>query len=181
MTARFVALLRGINVGGKNPVKMAALKAAFEDHGLQNVSTYIQSGNVLFDAPRTPATKLVTELEHMLSKRFHADLRVAVRSRQQLGRVVTGKPRGFGSAPKDYRYDVIFVLGRLKPDRVVAQLDPKEGVDRVWSGDGVVYFSRVAARAAQSRLSRIVSLPVYQELTIRNWNTTTRLLALLER
>lgn len=55
----------------------------------------------------------------------------------------------------------------------------RSGVDEAWAGDGVLYFSRLVSQASRSYLSRLVSMPVYQEMTIRNWNTTTRLLELM--
>jgi len=67
--ANYVGLLRGINVGGKSIVRMADLRAAFEDAGYAAVSTYIQSGNVLFESDR-PATALEPDLETMLESRF---------------------------------------------------------------------------------------------------------------
>ena len=63
---------------------------------------------------------------------------------------------------------------------VIAVVPTREGVDRAWTGPGVLYFERLDARAAQSRLSKIVSLPIYRSLTIRNWATTCRLLEMLE-
>jgi uncharacterized protein (DUF1697 family) len=57
----------------------------------------------------------------------------------------------------------------------------KPGVDRVVAGAGVLYCSRLVAKASQSRMSRITALPIYKRMTIRNWNTTTRLLELMER
>ena len=56
----------------------------------------------------------------------------------------------------------------------------KEGVDRIWAGTGVVYFSRLTSRATQSRLSRVASMPIYKQMTIRNWNTTTKLAELVD-
>ena len=56
----------------------------------------------------------------------------------------------------------------------------KEGVDQAFAGKGVLYFSRLISRAAQSRLARIITMPVYQSMTIRNWNTTTKLLSMME-
>ena len=56
----------------------------------------------------------------------------------------------------------------------------KEGVDEAHAGSGVLYFSRLTSKASQSYLTRIIGLPVYQDMTIRNWNTTTKLLALME-
>ena len=65
-------------------------------------------------------------------------------------------------------------------DPLAPDVPTREGVDRAWTGPGVLYFERLDARAAQSRLSKIVSLPIYRSLTIRNWATTCRLLEMLE-
>jgi uncharacterized protein (DUF1697 family) len=67
----------------------------------------------------------------------------------------------------------------LTAKAAMGQVSTREGIDRAWAGTGVLYFERLAAGAAQSRLAKIVSTPMYQSLTIRNWNTTTELLRLL--
>jgi uncharacterized protein (DUF1697 family) len=178
---RYVALLRGVNVGGKNAVPMPALKAAFEDAGFQDVATYIQSGNVLFTAPASGQTDLARRIEQMIRAAFdHYDASVVLRSRSQMRAVVERAPKGFGSEPSKYRYDVCFLKPRTTAKQVIAGLPLKEGVDRIWPGSGVVYFSRLTSRASSSRLNRVASLPVYKQMTIRNWNTTTKLLELLE-
>ena len=75
LMARYVALLRGINVGGKNPIGMPALKACFEEHGFEDVATYIQSGNVLFSARRASMSTFTSRIERMLSADFDYDAR----------------------------------------------------------------------------------------------------------
>jgi uncharacterized protein (DUF1697 family) len=178
---RYVALLRGINVGGKNLIPMPALKAAFEDAGFEDVRTYIQSGNVVFTAPSTSSAALTTQIERMIGKTFdHYPASVVLRSRSQMRSIVEKRPTGFGSEPSKYRYDVLFLRPALAPKTVVGLAQPKEGVDRIWAGSGVVYFSRLISRATSSRLSKLISLPIYKDMTIRNWNTTTKLLELLE-
>jgi uncharacterized protein (DUF1697 family) len=178
---RYVALLRGVNVGGKNAVPMPALKAAFEDAGFQDVATYIQSGNVLFTAPASGQADLARRIEQMIRKAFdHYDASVVLRSRSQMRAVVDRAPKGFGSEPSKYRYDVCFLKPGTTSKQVISGLPLKEGVDRIWAGTGVVYFSRLTSRASSSRLNRVASLPVYKQMTIRNWNTTTKLLELLE-
>jgi uncharacterized protein (DUF1697 family) len=176
--ARYVALLRGINVGGKNLIPMPALKAYFEGEGLGEVATYIQSGNVLFTA-RARAPALVTRLEAGLAKAFGYRATVVLRSREELRAVVEGAPAGFGASPDRYRYDVIFLKEPLTAAEALAAAPRNPAVDQVFAGRGVLYYSRLVAKASQSRLSRITGLPVYQRMTIRNWNTTTALLALL--
>mgnify|MGYP001106615676 CR=1 FL=1 len=176
---RYVALLRGINVGGKNLIRMADLKACFEARGFGDVVTYIQSGNVIFSAPDGDASKLVRRIEAALGKAFDYEARVVLRSFAQMREIVTRAPKGFGSEPAKHRYDVIFVREPLTAAEVMDVLPTKEGVDRAHVGPGVVYVSRLVAKATQSRLSRIVSMPVYAHLTIRNWNTTSKLFEMM--
>ena len=98
-------------------------------------------------------------------------------TRAQLQAVVDGAPRGFGG--DKHLCDVIFVRKPLTAKRAIGVVETKEGVDRAWQGTGVVYFSRLAAKSSSSRLSKVVSLPEYQNMTIRSWSTTTKLLALM--
>jgi uncharacterized protein (DUF1697 family) len=105
----YVALLRGINVGGKNLIKMPALKACFEANAFEDVATFIQSGNVLFASPETPAAELTQRIEAMLAETFGYQANVVVRNRKQMRAVVERAPDAFGADPVRYRYDVIFL------------------------------------------------------------------------
>ena len=115
----------------------------------------------------------------MLTSTFGYQASVVLRSRAQMRAVVERASEGFGADPDAYRYDVIFLKephgeGRLKSVPI------RQDVDEVHAGRGVLYFSRLISRAAQSHLSKVVSLPIYQSMTIRNWNTTTKLLSLMD-
>ena len=175
----YVALLRGINVGGKNLIKMTDLRTCFEDGGYEEVATYIQSGNVLFGS-REKQASLTRRIEKMLAARFAYQASVVVRSEPQLQQIVQRAPKGFGAQPAKYRYDVLFLKDSLQASAAIESVPTKPGVDQAHAGSGVLYFSRLISKASQSRLSRIVSLPIYRELTIRNWNTTTKLLAMMQ-
>jgi uncharacterized protein (DUF1697 family) len=177
----YVALLRGINVGGKNLIRMPALKACFELQGFGDVATYIQSGNVLFSARSTNQRRLAAQIENALATTFAYPSRVVVRSLAQMNTTVTDAPDGFGQRPTRYRYDVIFLKEPLTADEALNSVSAKPGVDRVFAGAGVLYSSRLISKATQSRLGRIVGTPAYQNMTIRNWNTTTKLLELMKR
>ncbi len=180
MTAiQYLALLRGINVGGSNVIKMTRLKACFEAMGFTDVTTYIQSGNVLFTSHEKNVPRLTHTIEHGLSNAFRYDPRVVVITHKQLKNVVERAPRQFGRDAARYRYDVIFLKEPLTAKGAMKSVTARDGVDRAHEGKGVLYFSRLIARAAQSQLPRIIALPVYQDMTIRNWNTTTKLLALM--
>jgi uncharacterized protein (DUF1697 family) len=176
---RYVALLRGINVGGRNPVRMPELKAAFENASFDEVSTYIQSGNVLFTAS-APRASLEASIEEMLEHRFGVPLVVVVQSHAQLRSVVTRAPTGFGTEPDTYHSDVVFLRSPLTAAQAMKIVRLREGVDQAWRGRGVVYFSRLSAQRTKSRMSSIVGTPEYANMTIRSWATTTKLLALLD-
>ncbi len=176
---QYLALLRGINVGGKNPVKMSELRETLEEMGLADVRTYINSGNAVFRAPRQPRTELAKRLETMLSRTFGLELKIVLLTHAQLNRVTGEAPRGFGAETD--RCDVIFLRAPLTVKRATAAMETKEGVDRLWAGTGVVYFARLTEKATSSRMGRVIGKPEYQNMTIRSWVTVTKLLALMDR
>jgi uncharacterized protein (DUF1697 family) len=175
---QYLALLRGVNVGGNNLVKMADLRAAVESMGFADVATYIASGNLLFRAPRRPREELAAALESELTSRLRIDARLVLLSAAQLKAVVDGAPEGFGGDA--HRWDVVFVRRPLTAAKAFGVMELREGVDRAWPGPGVVYFSRLTARATSSRLGKVILLPEYANMTIRSWSTTAKLLALIQ-
>jgi uncharacterized protein (DUF1697 family) len=178
----YVILMRGINVGGKNKISMAELKSFLEELGFRNVITYIQSGNVILQS-ELDAETIRQKVEASLPSRFKLDstmVKVLVLTRKQLQRIVANKPKGFGDQPEKYHSDAIFLMG-VDATQAMAVFSPREGVDEVWAGEGVIYSQRLSAQRTKSRLGRIVGTPVYQSMTIRNWNTTTKLLEILKR
>ncbi len=178
---RYIALLRGINVGGSNIIKMADLRASFEAMGFAEVETYIQSGNVVFSSKVLDKAKLVRTIEKALSDAFGYASRVVLVSSKELEAVVAQAPPGFGKQPARYRYDVIFVKEPLTAAAALQQLTTKPGVDEAHAGEHALYFRRLVAKATQSHLTRLIRLPAYKSVTIRNWNTTTTLLAMVSK
>jgi uncharacterized protein (DUF1697 family) len=178
-TTRYVALLRGINVGGRNLIAMTDLRQAFEAAGHGAVSTYIQSGNVLFESDE-PRAALEAAVEAMLERRFGMPLAVTLRSHRELRSIVAKAPDGFGTKPGTYHSDVLFLKAPLSSRNVMRVVEVRDGVDQAGRGTGVVYYARLSARRTQSRLSRIAATPEYQQMTIRTWTTTTKLLELLD-
>jgi uncharacterized protein (DUF1697 family) len=178
---KYVALLRGINVGGKNKVSMAGLRKCLEELGFSNVSTYIASGNVILESDKRP-DEIKAQIEQALPKSFKLDnelIKVLVLSRSQLQAIITKKPKGFGEQPEKYHSDAIFLMG-IDSDQAMPVFNPREGVDKVWPGNGVIYSQRLSSQRTKSRLSKIMATPAYKSMTIRNWYTTTKLLEILK-
>jgi uncharacterized protein (DUF1697 family) len=178
----YVILLRGINVGGKNNVPMASLKTCLEELGFSNVLTYIASGNVILESDK-PADETKAQIEKALPASFKLDnelIKVLVLTRNQLQAVVDNKPEGFGEQPQTYHSDAIFLMG-IDAAQALSVFAPREGVDKVWPGDGVIYSQRLSSQRTKSRLNKIMATPVYKSMTIHNWNTTIKLLELLRK
>ena len=145
---RYLALLRGINVGGRNIVKMPDLRACFDRLGLNNVTTYIQSGNVLFDCKlKNPATLSVV-IEEALAAEVSCTPAVVVVTEEQLERVVRRAPLSFGTDPVAYRYDVVFRRPPVRARDVIPTISLKAGVDDAFEANGVLYLERLKARAS---------------------------------
>lgn len=172
---RYIALLRGINVGGNNIIKMSDLKICFEGMGFSAVDTYIQSGNVLFDSEEAEMSMLTQQIEKTLSERFNYNSNVVLVSQQALNKIVNAAPEDFGAFPDAYRYDVIFLKPPLTAEAAFSKIKTKEGVDFVSTGEGVLYFSRLSSKSSQSQMTKMIGTAIYKEMTIRNWNTTTKL------
>lgn len=177
----YVLLLRGINVGGKNKVAMAALKALLEELGFADVATYIQSGNAFVRSRLGPAA-VARKIEDALGGAFTLDselIKVLALPHAGLRSVVDKRPKGFGDQPTKYHSDAIFLMG-IGVDEALAAFSPREGVDAIWPGEGVIYSQRLSAQRTKSRLNRVMASPLYKSMTIRSWQTTLKLLELMD-
>ncbi len=178
----YVILLRGINVGGKNKVPMAALRDCLKELGFSSVSTYIASGNVILESNKR-AGKIKAQIEEALPECFELDddlVKVLVLTRDQFRAVIENKPEGFGEQPEKYHSDAIFLMD-IDVAQALPAFNPREGVDQIWPGDGVIYSQRLSAQRSKSRLSKIAASPAYKSMTIRSWSTTMKLLEMLRQ
>src|SRR5688500_18793486 len=116
---------------------MADLRAAFEEMAFADVATYINSGNVLFRAPRQARAALASQIEQALSMRFGMDLKVVLLTEAQLRDVIEDAPDGFGA--DSHKSDAIFLRAPLTVKRALPLFETKDGVDRVWPGNVVIY------------------------------------------
>lgn len=163
---------------------MSDLKHILVDSGYKDVVTYIQSGNVIVRSEKS-AQDTARHIEQILSNNFRLDsqiVRVLAIDQKAYKELVDNAPKGFGKDMDTYRYDVMFIIDETV-DTVMADITVNERIDAAWSGNGVVYYRRPSLtnpNATRSHLNKIIQKPIYQLLTIRNWNTTQKLLALLE-
>ncbi len=175
---KFVGLLRGINVGGKNIIKMADLKLCFEQNGFRNVSTYIQSGNVIFEFAKISTQELEEKIEQALSKRFAYEARVLVRSAEEVQRVLRDVPVTWNTRD-DLRCYIAFIKEPSTTKGILETIDTKDGIDFIQGGNGVIYMSTILSNVTKSSFSKLAGKKIYQAMTIRNYATTQKIAALL--
>jgi uncharacterized protein (DUF1697 family) len=176
----FVALLRGVNVGGNNMISMSALKKSFEAVGLDDVVTYINSGNIIFKSKEADARKLETKIEKMLSKEYQLDSRVVLRSLSEMEKIVQNLPKNW-TADRDWRYNVIFLRHTIDSEKILAELEVKQDIEEVVYCPGALLWSAQISELTRTNMLKLSSRKMYLDMTIRNQNTTRRLYELMKK
>jgi uncharacterized protein (DUF1697 family) len=172
----YAVLLRGINLGSHHKVPMPALRALLEGHGYDDVTTYIQSGNVVLTS-KDSATKVETAIHDALKKEFGFDIAVMVRTRQQLKKVVDGNP--FAKKAKDDGHlHVVFLAAKPKADKVKALTTADWGSDEVAVAGKEAYLHLPNGYGRAKLNNMLVEKRLGVAGTARNWRTTAKLLEL---
>ncbi|MHB8793331.1 MAG: DUF1697 domain-containing protein [Thermoleophilia bacterium] len=176
----YVAFLRGINVGGNTLIKMAELKEALTAAGLTNVQTYIQSGNVIFSSGINDSDKLASLIKSAIRKKFKLQVDVAVFTRAEWQQIIESAPEWWGADP-EWKHNLwIMIKPYDMKDATAAISALKPDIEAVEHGDCVLYQSLSIKYFGRTTTgSKIVSNPIYKRMTIRNFNTATKLRSLL--
>jgi uncharacterized protein (DUF1697 family) len=175
---RYVALLRGINVGGKNKVPMSRLSEIFEERGHAEVRTYINSGNVVFDAPRTKAARLAGDLEAAIEREFGFATRVLVLRGSTVTEIAAALPDDWVN-DKQTMCNVLYLLPeRASPKALEAfDMNPEHEEARYVAG---AILSRIdRSWVNRSALHKLIGTDLYAYMTIRNCNTARKLAAMV--
>ena len=176
----FVALLRGVNVGGNNMISMRSLKESFETMGFANVSTYINSGNIIFQSKESDPRKLERKIEKMLSSEYQLDSKVVIRSLSEMEKLVQALP-GKWNDDSDFRYNVIFLRHSIDSEKILDELPANSDIEEVLYRPGALLWSLQASEATRSKFAKLASRKIYKDMTIRNLNTTRKLNDLMKK
>ena len=171
----YIALLRGINVGGKNKIDMKELKLTFSAAGFSDARTYINSGNVIFFSDKDEAA-VKTICEAIISEKFGLDVPVCVISAADLCMSLSHRPDWWGTDP-DSKHNAIFVIPPMTTEAVLAQIDEiKPEYEKFAYYGNLIFWSAPIATYSRTRLTKIVQRKsAYNAITIRNTNTAFKL------
>jgi uncharacterized protein (DUF1697 family) len=173
-----VALLRAINVGGRNKVSMSQLKDALESRGFSCVSTYIASGNVIFRTDDT--ARLASRIEAALEQEIGFPIAVVVRDLQNMRNLSESIPSEWLD-DKGIKCDVMFLNDAIDAPAILEQLPSNPEIEDVRYLPGAVLWRIDRVLVRKSRMLRLAGTPLYQQLTVRNPRTVRRLYELMRR
>jgi len=175
----YVALLRGINVGGKNKIDMKLLKQTFEKAGMNDVVTYINTGNIIFSYKGSSTVELPNILEEAIYGDFGLQIKVIIRNFDEVTRVIQAIPDNWKN-DKDMKSDVMFLWDDIDDESVLMNLTIKPNIDTVKYVPGAILWSVDKKNVTKSGISKIVGTKIYKQVTIRNVNTTRKIYKLMQ-
>ncbi|MBD5655626.1 MAG: DUF1697 domain-containing protein [Candidatus Eremiobacteraeota bacterium] len=180
MPVTYVALLRGVNVGGKNVLPMAALAQIFSDAGSTDVVTFIQSGNVVFSASATVARGLADRVATAIVERFGFGSVVILRSAREFEDAIASNPF-LGTVTDLRQLHVMFLARKPEPDRVATLDAGRSPGDSFVASDREIYLSLPNGTAGSKLTNAYFDAKLATTSTVRNWNTVLKLAELLRR
>lgn len=175
----YIALLRGINVGGNNKVNMKALKTTFEQAGMQHVLTYINSGNIIFSHPTLAHAELSQILQQAIATEFALQIKVMIRDIHQIQSIIQAIPASWTNNDQ-MKSDIFFLWEEIDSPSIVQQLPLKAGVGTLLYTAGALLFSVDREDAVRSQMNKLVGSKIYPLMTIRNVNTTRKIFELMQ-
>ncbi|HZT60421.1 MAG TPA: DUF1697 domain-containing protein [Pyrinomonadaceae bacterium] len=176
----FVALLRGVNVGGKNMIRMSSLKDSFERTGFREVTTYINSGNIIFRASEGDAREMERMIEGMLSREYELECKVVVRSFSEMAELVMSLPETW-DGDRAWKYNVIFLRHSIDSENILDVLKPASGIEQIVYRPGTLLWSARISGMNRTSMLKLPGQKLFQEMTVRNTNTTKKLYELMKK
>lgn len=174
---KYVALLRGINISGKNKVPMAELKQGFEKLNYTEVKICLNSGNVIFSCDESAPNELISQIEEMMKNRFHLDIPVFVIAKEELEDILHHAPNWWGNENKEIYDNLIFIIPPATFKDVYNEIgEPQQGLERIKPYKEAVFWS--FSRKDYQKTNwwpKTASAAISSKLTIRTANTVRKI------
>lgn len=177
----YIALLRGINVSGQKLIKMAELKVVLEGNGFQNVATYIQSGNIIFDAPETSEKELALRLSNVIADHYHFSVPVLLLDQEVLQSITANNPF-LTATDMDLKQLYIAFLSETPLAAAISVLESAAIAPDLFSIERKTVYIRYRTSAGVSKLTnKLIENKLQCDSTMRNWKTTVTLSEMLSK
>lgn len=176
---KYIILLRGINISGKNKISMDELKQELENHNYQNVITYLNSGNIILSSDKEKEF-IMNDIHLIIKKRFNLDIPVYVISSLELKDILVHNPEWWGTNNKAIYDNIIFVIPPMTCEEVYSTVgEPKESIDMIQEYNNIIFWSYDLNNYRKSNWwIKTTSTSIRNQITIRTANTIKKILEL---
>ena len=177
---RYIALLRGVNISGKNKVPMAELKLGFESLGFSDVRTWQNSGNVVFSSEETEPAALTGQIEGMIQRRFGLEIPVFVLPQEELADTLRHAPDWWGTENQEVYDNLVFLLPPVTFQEVYHEIGaPKEGLEQIQEYRSAVFWSFSRKEYQKTNWwPKTARADIGSKLTIRTANTVRKIVCM---
>lgn len=180
---KYIALLRGINISGKNKISMSELKLELEKNKYQNVSTYLNSGNVIFESNINNKETIMKDIYKIIKNKFNLEVPIFVMTSLELEDILNNSPKWWGTYNKEIYDNLIFIITSTKYEDVYNTIgEPKEDIEKIKEYNNSIFWSYDLKKYRKSNWwSKTASTNISDKITIRTANTMKKILEICKR
>ena len=180
---KYIALLRGINISGKNKISMPELKKLLEENNYQNVSTYLISGNIIFECNTNNKQTIMDNIHTLIKTKFLLDIPVYITTDKELETILNNSPKWWGSSNKEIYDNLIFIIPPTKYEEVFNTIGlPKEGLEQIEEYNNCIFWSFDLNNYRKSNWwVKTASTDIKDKITIRTANTMRKILEICQK
>ncbi len=180
---KYIALLRGINISGKNKISMSELKKVLEENKYQNVVTYLNSGNVIFESNINDEETIMQDIYNIVKDKFNLEIPIFIISALELEDILNNNPKWWGTDNKEIYDNLIFIIPPIKYEDVYNTIgEPKEDIEKIKEYNNSIFWSYDLKNYRKSNWwSKTASTNIKDNITIRTANTMRKILEIGKR
>lgn len=180
---KYIALLRGINISGKNKISMSELKKELEKNKYQNVVTYLNSGNVIFETEINNKESIMQDIYRIIKSKFHLEIPIFIMTAFELENIMNNTPKWWGTDNKEIYDNLIFIIPPTKYEEVYHTIGaPNEDIEKVKEYNNSIFWSYCLKNYRKSNWwSKTASTNIKDKITIRTANTMKKILEICKK
>ena len=180
---KFIVLLRGINISGKNKLPMSELKKVLEENQYTNVSTYLNSGNVILESNTKNEEAIMNDIYEIVKVKFNLEIPIFVTNESTLESILSNSPEWWGTSNKEIYDNLIFIIPPVKFEDVYNAIgEPKEGLEKIKEYNNSIFWSYDLKKYRKSNWwVKTASADIKDKITIRTANTMKKILELCKK
>ena len=180
---KYIALLRGINISGKNKISMSELKLELEKNKYQNVSTYLNSGNVIFESNIDNKESIMKDIHYIIKNKFNLEIPVFIMTAFQLEDILNNNPNWWGTDNKEVYHNLIFIIPPTKYEDIYNIVgEPKEDIEKIKEYNNYIFWSYNLKNYRKSNWwIKTASTDIKDKITVRTANTMKKVLEICNK